>query len=370
MKTRAALFSVLGLALVGACGDDAATPDAATPMPDMMAGPVCGNMMVETGEDCDDGNKDDGDGCDATCQDEINFFTDEGGEVRFEYLKLADADINGDNVPDSRTMTRVISFFRSDDQTDFHDYPVNFTTPGECFDVTDDTKWPTSQPMNAKYEDIGNLIISNSGSGSTQALNVPKATVAKDPLQRAHGVGNWYYHAANASTPGAAINDTSRYVSEKTMYDVTLTGSATWPATVYENAIYIPADFQLKDADGQVNPNKVNENVQLVAGQALTIKWDVVPSNEPAGTTNQWSLVGFIDGTNGAVVVCVNINNTGEQIVPAAMVDVIRAKAPAGTIVRQIFHHNVRELTNGTTVKGRRLDMIGVWCFARGYTSA
>jgi len=31
---------------------------------------VCGNNIVESGEDCDDGNTDDGDGCDSNCQDE------------------------------------------------------------------------------------------------------------------------------------------------------------------------------------------------------------------------------------------------------------------------------------------------------------
>jgi cysteine-rich repeat protein len=30
--------------------------------------PVCGNSMIETGEECDDGNHAQGDGCDATCK--------------------------------------------------------------------------------------------------------------------------------------------------------------------------------------------------------------------------------------------------------------------------------------------------------------
>jgi cysteine-rich repeat protein len=29
--------------------------------------PVCGNSIVEAGEQCDDGNRDDGEGCDADC---------------------------------------------------------------------------------------------------------------------------------------------------------------------------------------------------------------------------------------------------------------------------------------------------------------
>jgi len=35
------------------------------------AGAVCGNSVVETGEQCDDGNTNSGDGCSATCQTEV-----------------------------------------------------------------------------------------------------------------------------------------------------------------------------------------------------------------------------------------------------------------------------------------------------------
>lgn len=37
--------------------------------------PVCGNAIVETGEQCDDGNTAAGDGCSATCQDEMSAIT-------------------------------------------------------------------------------------------------------------------------------------------------------------------------------------------------------------------------------------------------------------------------------------------------------
>ena len=37
---------------------------------DMMGGAVCGNSMIEAGEQCDDGNAAAGDGCSATCQTE------------------------------------------------------------------------------------------------------------------------------------------------------------------------------------------------------------------------------------------------------------------------------------------------------------
>jgi cysteine-rich repeat protein len=47
------------LAAFSGCGDDTSTGDA-----------VCGNATVETGEQCDDGNKLSGDGCSASCQNE------------------------------------------------------------------------------------------------------------------------------------------------------------------------------------------------------------------------------------------------------------------------------------------------------------
>lgn len=50
----------LGLS-TAACGDD----DGTTPPPD--AGPTCGNGRVEDGEQCDDGNQDNHDGCCNTC---------------------------------------------------------------------------------------------------------------------------------------------------------------------------------------------------------------------------------------------------------------------------------------------------------------
>ena len=43
---------------------------AGPPPPPPPAPPVCGNGQVEDGEECDDGNVVDGDGCSATCTDE------------------------------------------------------------------------------------------------------------------------------------------------------------------------------------------------------------------------------------------------------------------------------------------------------------
>ncbi len=66
-RSSTSLFSLLQLAVfstfacLSGCGDDSTTPP---------GDPVCGNEVVESGEACDDGNNESGDGCSATCQNE------------------------------------------------------------------------------------------------------------------------------------------------------------------------------------------------------------------------------------------------------------------------------------------------------------
>ncbi len=78
---------------------DSNDPDCAPP------GPVCGNNVVETGEQCDDGNTTSGDGCSATCQTE--FCGD--GIVQPGLGEECDDGANGDNG-DGCTDSCLINF--------------------------------------------------------------------------------------------------------------------------------------------------------------------------------------------------------------------------------------------------------------------
>lgn len=317
---KSGLMLVAGCALLGACGDDAASPDA---------------RPIDAAPDAAP----------------IDFFSNEGGEVRFEYIYVGA--ITG-NATDA--MTRVIAYFEKKDDVDFHMYP---TIPG-CTLVTDDTKWPTSQPVNRQYADVGTLTITN----GTKTIVVPKSTGTTDAVGRVHGAGNWYSHSFLEGTPGAMLTDGATYVSPKSSYDVKFGGSATWPAQEFKGAIYTPADFQL------TSPSYMTP-VNLVANTPITFTWEVVDSMQPAGVPDAWFLVGFFTTVNmqtNALVLCVENMNDGSMTVPANMVDTIRTAAPqGGVLVRQAFHHQVRELTDGTTTKNRRIDMIGVWCWASGF---
>lgn len=317
-------FSV-GVALVaGACGDDVqSTVDAPKPVVD---------APTPMGD----------------APDPINFMSDEGGEVRFEYVRFG----VGTGAREGTASARVISFFEANDDVDFHPYP---TIPG-CTLMVDDTKWPVAQPTNRVYADIGQQLTLTNG---TQILNVSKATVAADPVGRVHGVGNHYFYAPFPATGGG---DAAQYITEKSSYDVLFSGSATWPAQVFPDAIFMPAAFDL------ISPS-VTTPVVLAPATPLTITWQANPSGQPAGVPDAWFLVGFVIPTTSFVVACIEPMNDGSMTVPADIVDMIRTAAPSGgTMVRQSFIHQVRELTNGTTVKNRRIDMIGTWCHATGFS--
>jgi len=69
-------------------------------------GPICGNSLTETGEDCDDGNLVAGDGCSATCT------TEEGPPVSCfpEYTKILMADFSEKQIKDVEIGDKVLSY--------------------------------------------------------------------------------------------------------------------------------------------------------------------------------------------------------------------------------------------------------------------
>jgi len=124
----------------------------------------------------------------------------------------------------------------------------------------------------------------------------------------------------------------------------------------------MPAAFDLNDAN---HPHSGGtKGLIMPAATAQTFTWNVATDTPPAGTTTIWSLVGFT-GANGPAVVCVEPND-GSVTVPAAMMDIARTAYPSGgSIARQTFSHQVKELIDADGKRtGKRIDFIGVWCYA------
>lgn len=265
-----------------------------------------------------------------------NYNADEGGEVRVEYLKFANGNAG----------TRVTAFFFKNPGTiKYH----AFLSQNGCTDMRDLARWPmaTNPIAEREYYDAGTSIVLV---GGPSPLTVPKkTTTGRAPFNREHPADQWYSDPATATD-----NDGGTYLTEKTLYDVVLSGSSSFPGATFDNAIYMPAAFDLNDSSHpHMGP------LTFPANTAQTFTWTTPADTAPAGLAIL-SMVAFT-GANGPAVICVEPND-GSVTVPAAMMDVARTAYPTGGILtRQTFTHAVRELADATGLTKRRVDLIGVW---------
>jgi len=315
----------LGLSLAGivGCGDDTstpATPDAAvTPTPDAPPPPPdAPPRSVFKGSDADG-----------------------AGEVRRESVRFASGPASA----------RATNFLYSNPGTPrYHDF-INING---CQDTTASmrTKWPFAMSADRVYADPGEVLIT----GGPNTLTVPTrvGSALTDPYGRVHPDGKAQFHFG-----GSGGTDGPTYLTEKTAYDVTFTGSADLPGQVFEDVLYMPADFAI------ISPAIVDGN-PLIAGQSQTYTWTTPANGQPTGVEIQ-SLVAYT-GPNGPAVVCVEPND-GSITVPANLVDIARTAYPSGgTLARQTLTHVVRELVDDNGPTGRRIDFVAVWCYATPFT--
>ena len=119
----------------------------------------------------------------------------------------------------------------------------------------------------------------------------------------------------------------------------------------------MPADFAI------IAPGNSTTAIPLVANTPLTFTWQDQPETPPAGV-EVLPLLAFTNAAFGPLVICLEPND-GSITVPAAMIDAARGYFPAGaTIARQTLTHQVRGLVDSTGRTGKRIDFLGVWCYA------
>lgn len=318
MRLRSSVLSV-GLLPLFACGDDATvTPDAR---------PIDAPVSIDASIDAPPTPMFKG------------YDADEGGELRMEYVRFAAGN----------AATRVTSFlFANPGTKKFHDY----LSLNGCTNTSTDMVWPVATNPIAErvYLDPGNIIIA----GGPMTLTLPRrATMGTDPFGRTHPANEWAFHFG-----GGTATDGPTYLSEKTAYDVVFTGTSEVPAQVFDNVLWMPADFALTDHG--VTP------LAIPADTAQTFSWTTPTQGAPAGY-EVLSLVAFT-GANGPAVTCIEPND-GSVTVPADMINIARAAYPSGgTLARQTLTHVVRELVDANGPTGRRIDFVSVWCYATSFT--
>lgn len=293
------------------------------------------------------------DGIDASTFKGYN--ADEGGEVRHEYVYTASGAVR----------VRSTTFLWEPGSIDF----FTFANQNGCTDVRKDQTarfWPTAVNPKAErtYLDMGNVVFT----GGPTELTVGKHTSATnadwvDPAGRDHPVGKANVHFKPMDPPDGAT-----YISEKTVFDVAFTGGADVPAQTFEDVMYMPAAFAPTNAP-VCNP--ACPVTTLVADTPMTFTWTTPADTPPAGF-EVLSLVAFTHPTKGPAIICVEPND-GSITVPAELVNAARAYYTGDamyTLARQTLTHSVRELKDNSGPTGRRIDFIGIWCYASSAVSA
>lgn len=278
---------------------------------------------------------------------------DEGGEVKLEYLLTTAGNQGG----------RVQRFVLKNPGTPaYHPFPVIGACNNE--DAAQGL-FPTAQNADRVYADPGVVIVSPSDpAATTPPMELhPNAAAGTDSVGRMHPAGMYTVaDAAGGPFVGGTSSSGSAYFTEKTLYDVTFTGSTDLPAQVFQKALYMPAKTTL------LNPPIGSFPVPAATDQVITM---TVPTDEdglPTGA-NVHSIAAFA-GPAGLSEFCVYDTTAGHSVeITAAAADIIRAKYPTGgTMARMDSAHVVQELTDFNGPTGRRVDFIAQWCNSTPFT--
>jgi hypothetical protein len=277
----------------------------------------------------------------------VNFQSNEGGEVRWEYLEF---DV-GSTIATDRARATAFFFKGATPNYPLPDIPGCTHYPKGLTPGTQ-TRWPLAQDPARQYLDVGQVIITG---GPVQYTVPAGAANGGDALGRTHA-GPWKYN-------GGMLNNMGRnYITDNTTYDVILTGSSEWPAQVFNDVLYMPDYFPL------ISPAKGSGGPTLVANTPFEITYTAGANTaKPAGMEVD-TLIAFTDG-NPPLAICVEEGTDGSITIPAATVDYIIANKPVsgGRFLRQHVVHQLRELTNGTTHENKRIDFLSVWCYNYPY---
>ena len=282
----------------------------------------------------------------------------EGGMVIFEYIGFSAGIQAGLGFP--AKIVRNISHFTSAGGDDHV-----FLTPGsgdgtngldECNNVSaDDITWPANDVSVQTHVNVGTLTIS----GGTEDLVIEpnlSGTDAEmtDMISRLHS-GAWY------QTINPEFQD---YLVEDGYHTVAMSGSDDYPATTYEDILYMPNAMTMTS-------HTTDFSIDRPAGgftEPLTVTWDSgANANQPEGN-EILSLVMLVDGTGTNIVeFCVTIND-GEFVIPAEVLEEFHAEQPAGgALLVGNVSHNLGRFDDGE-VNDRRIDFLGMWCEAMAFS--
>lgn len=306
--------------LVAACGNNAAVDPADAPSPPPIDAPAPPDM--------------------GPCF--KSFDPEEQGEVRVELVHHVDGTI----------AARADAFVYADRGAP----SAVWANENGCQDVSGHDYLPFAIYPAASYHDPGDVLIS----GGPQPLQLARqASAGADVLGRTHPANAWFAHDA-----GPTADDGAQYLTPDTHVTVTLTGSATYPSHVYTDKLYIPPTSE------PVSPGM--EPLAITSSTStLTFELTVPVAHDPPLPVLSWIT---FNGPDGPIAVCAEPLD-GTVNVPAAILDLVRTKAPdGGTLVRQTTMLELGEFDDGTgehvDANGCPLDLTIFLVGANSYESA
>lgn len=209
---------------------------------------------------------------------------------------------------------------------------------GECV-RSETSRWSEGQPEERTYFHVGTLTLS----GADEDIVLDPQASASDREGRHHDVG--YFDERSPGQP---------YLRLGAEYDIHFAGSADFPETTYESALYLPVAYQ------EIDPGQPAFG-PIVMERGTDRVWTWVPGDNSAASGLQYHFIGFWDGMS-MTHMCIH-EDSGEFTVPGATLDEIPA---VGFAVYGAFNVRILELEGGD-ISGRRLDLMGVYYYATPY---
>jgi hypothetical protein len=275
------IVSILLCVAAAACGDDGGTPS------DACTGHACG-----------------GTGAKITDPD--------GGNILFEYIYF-DTELQAAlGVP--ATVNRVMAYFMSAHTPDNTTLP----TPGVCNNLVATQGWPMHVGMTRTDLDVGALTITGKNkAGADVMINVPKMPMGTDGIGRPHTT---FYQAI--------LPNADDYLKFDSSYTVKFGGAGDIPATTFDNALFLAADFS-------VNMPMLEGNGPMQAGQPFNVKWTPATSANlpPAAEIVGGGVLGvtwLVDSNGSPTHMCPVEHGAGDFTIPGQAITEYRPRRQPG----------------------------------------
>jgi hypothetical protein len=288
----------------------------------------------------------------------------EGGQIIFEHVTFDTELQKVFNLPTGvTTATRVMAYFMSAQTPDSNPLPM----PNLCNNLETTKGWPLHVGSPRIELDVGALtIIGKNAAGNPVSFDVPRAPSALhvDQFGRPHDI---FYQVVTPDAPTLLKPDS--------FYDVKFGGSATVPATTFQQAIYLAADYV------SVQNPAMEDNGPLKTGVDFPVAWTAGNSTNkpPAAELIAGTVLGvtwLLDMTGSPTHMCIVPATVQAFTIPGATITEYQAVAAArgqptnkAIMLRNAIAHQVVTLPlipgPGTATNRRRIDLLGLESWAQ-----